>query len=145
MMDQTEFSDIAPFNDEEASAALARVANHPNVPWISKYIFPDKPESFLKDILKNIHSVDEFQDVVMSQAIEWIITRTVRNFSYDGISKVMDTDRKYLFISNHNCTCLPNCCPGISGKPSLPGNARCGSHSARDVPKTAATPRSRAC
>ncbi len=101
MMDQTEFSDIAPFNDEEASAALARVANHPNVPWISKYIFPDKPESFLKDILKNIHSVDEFQDVVMSQAIEWIITRTVRNFSYDGISKVMDTDRKYLFISNH--------------------------------------------
>jgi len=100
-MDQTEFNDIAPFNDEEASAALARVANHPNVPWISKFIFPDKPETFLRDILRNIHSVDQFQDVVMSHAIEWVISKTVHNFSYDGISKVQNTDVKYLFISNH--------------------------------------------
>ena len=77
-----EFVDIAPFNDEEASAALARVANHPNVPWISKYIFPDKPETFLRDILKNIHSVDEFQHIVMSKAIEWVIETTFHNFSY---------------------------------------------------------------
>lgn len=100
-MDQTEFNDIAPFNDEEASAALARVANHPNVPWISRMLFPDKPETLLRDILKNIHSVDQFQDVVMSQAIEWVLANTVRDFSYDGISKVQDTSRKYLFISNH--------------------------------------------
>ena len=33
-MDYTDFSDIAPFNDEEAAAALARVSIHPNVPWI---------------------------------------------------------------------------------------------------------------
>ena len=100
-MDQTEFNDIAPFNDEEASAALARVANHPNVPWISKFLFPDKPESFLRDILKNIHSVDQFQDVVMTHAIEWVVSNTVHNFSYDGISKVLDTSKKYLFVSNH--------------------------------------------
>ena len=100
-MDQNEFVDIAPFNDEEASAALARIANHPNVPWISKFIFPDKPETLLRDILKNIHSVDQFQDVVMSQAIEWVISNTVRNFSYDGVSKIQDTNKRYLFISNH--------------------------------------------
>ena len=35
-MDTTNpFEDIAPYNDEEAAAALAKVANHPNVPWIS--------------------------------------------------------------------------------------------------------------
>ena len=100
-MDQTEFNDIAPFNDEEASAALARVANHPNVPWISKFLFPDKPETLLRDILRNIHSVDQFQDMVMTTAIEWVISNTVRNFSYDGISKVQDTSKKYLFVSNH--------------------------------------------
>ncbi len=100
-MDLNEFSDIAPFNDEEASAALARLSNHPNVPWISKYIFPDKPETLLRDILRNIHSVDEFQDMVMVYAVEWVITNTVRNFSYDGISRVSDTGKKYLFMSNH--------------------------------------------
>ncbi|MBR1570477.1 MAG: 1-acyl-sn-glycerol-3-phosphate acyltransferase [Bacteroidales bacterium] len=96
-----EFVDIAPFNDEEASAALARVANHPNVPWISKYIFPDKPETFLRDILKNIHSVDEFQHIVMSKAIEWVIETTVHNFSYEGISKLAGMEGKYLLMSNH--------------------------------------------
>ena len=100
-MDQTEFTDIAPFNDEEASAALARVANHPNVPWISKVIFPDQPETALADILRSLHTVDEFQDAVMCHAIEWVISNTVHNFSYDGISKVQKTDKKYLFISNH--------------------------------------------
>ena len=100
-MDLTEFNDIAPFNDEEASAALARVANHPNVPWISRVVFPDKPETFLRDILKNLHSVDEFQDAVMVHAIEWIVSNTVRDFSYDGISKVSDTHSRYLFMSNH--------------------------------------------
>ena len=100
-MDQNEFNDIAPFNDEEASAALARVANHPNVPWISKFLFPDKPETLLRDILRNIHSVDQFQDMVMTTAIEWVISNTVHNFSYDGISKVLDTGKKYLFVSNH--------------------------------------------
>ena len=54
-MDITDFSDIAPFNDEEAAAALARVSLHPNVPWISKFLFPDKPNTFLGDVLRNIH------------------------------------------------------------------------------------------
>ena len=42
-MDTNPFEDIAPYNDEEAAAALAKVANHPNVPWISKYIFSNQP------------------------------------------------------------------------------------------------------
>ena len=100
-MDLTEFNDIAPFNDEEASAALYRLSNHPNVPWISRYLFPEQPDTFLRDILRNIHSVDEFQNVVMSQAIEWVITHTIHNFSYDGISKLQALQGRQLFVSNH--------------------------------------------
>ena len=100
-MELNEFEDIAPYNDEEAAAALARVANHPNVPWISKYIFSNQPETYLRDLLKNIHSVDEFQSAVMSYAIEWIIEKTVHNFSYDGLSKLEAVQGRYLAISNH--------------------------------------------
>ena len=60
-MDLTEFNDIAPFNDEETAAALTRLANHPNVPWISRFIFPDKPETFLAEVMRGIKTVDEFQ------------------------------------------------------------------------------------
>ena len=100
-MDMTLYEDIAPYNDEEASAALAQVADHPNVPWISKYIFSNQPETYLRDILKNIHSVDEFQCLVMSRAIEWVIEKTVRNFSYDGVAKLQAVPGKFVAMSNH--------------------------------------------
>ena len=100
-MDLTEFNDIAPFNDEEASAALYRLSNHPNVSWVSRYLFPDQPETLLRDVLRNIHSVDEFQNLVMSQAIEWVIANTMRNFSYDGVAKLQALQGRQLFVSNH--------------------------------------------
>ena len=60
------FEDIAPYNDEEAAAALSKLAEHPNVPWISKYIFSNQPETYLRDILRSISTVDDFQKLVMS-------------------------------------------------------------------------------
>lgn len=101
IMDLAEFNDIAPFNDEEAAAALSRLANHPNTPWISRYIFPDKPASFLAELLRNIHTVDEFQTLVMSKAVEWVISASMKNFTYAGIGNIKKLKGKYLAMSNH--------------------------------------------
>ena len=100
-MDLTEFMDIAPFNDEEASAALTRLSNHPNTKWISKRIFPDQPETFLGEILRNIHTVDEFQSIVMTKAIQWVIDHSVKEFTYDGLENLQSIPGKYLAMSNH--------------------------------------------
>ena len=100
-MDLTEFSDIAPFNDEEAAAALARVSLHPATPWVSKYIFPNQPETYLRDILQSVHSVDEFQSMVMSKAVEWVIATTVKEFTYNGLDNIKSIDGCYLAMSNH--------------------------------------------
>ncbi|MBQ3766820.1 MAG: acyltransferase [Bacteroidales bacterium] len=97
----TPYEDIAPYTDEEAVAALKVVADHPNTPWVSKYIFSNQPETYLRDILKSIRSVDEFQKLVMSQAIEWVIEKSVHNFSYDGLAKLQAIDGCYLAMSNH--------------------------------------------
>ena len=37
----------------------------------------------------------------MSKAIEWVISTTVRDFSYDGLSKLQNLKGKYLAMSNH--------------------------------------------
>ena len=100
-MDLTEFSDIAPFTDEEADAALTRLSNHPNTKWVSKFIFPDKPETFLGEVLRNIHTVDQFQSVVMAKAIQWVIDTSMTDFSYDGLENLKALDGKYVAMSNH--------------------------------------------
>lgn len=101
-MDQnSEFNDIAPFGDEDASAGLSKVANHPAVPWVSKYIFPNQPETYLRDILRSIKTVDQFQSMVMSKAVEWVIETTVKEFSYDGLERLKAIDGCYLAMSNH--------------------------------------------
>lgn len=101
MMDLTEFSDIAPFTDEEADAALTRLSNHPNTKWVSKFIFPDKPETFLGEVLRNIHTVDQFQTVVMAKAIQWVIDSSMTDFTSDGIEKLQALEGKYVAMSNH--------------------------------------------
>ena len=100
-MDLTEFSDIAPFTDEEADAALTRLSNHPNTKWVSKFIFPDKPESFLGEVLRNIHTVDQFQSVVMAKAIQWVIDSSMTEFTSEGIEKLQSLEGKYVAMSNH--------------------------------------------
>ena len=110
-MDYTDFSDIAPFNDEEAAAALARVSIHPNVPWISKFLFPDKPNTFLGDVLRNIHTVDEFQEIVMSKAIQWVIDNTITEFTYDGIENIRKLGTTYWIPRSRRWSSCGTACP----------------------------------
>ena len=101
MIEASEFEDISPYNDEEAVKALNKVANHPAVLAISGYLFPDKPVNYLRNALKSVKSVDEFQEVVMNDAVTWCIDHTVHNFSYDGISYIKGIKGKFLAMSNH--------------------------------------------
>ncbi|MBR1872140.1 MAG: 1-acyl-sn-glycerol-3-phosphate acyltransferase [Bacteroidales bacterium] len=96
-----EFSDIRPYTDEEAAEALSKLAEHPAVTAVSKYIFPSEAPEFLKGVLKSLKSVDDFQNFVMIKAVEWVITNTARNFSYDGFENIKKIDGKCLFLSNH--------------------------------------------
>ena len=59
--DLKEFEVVGPYTDEEAVEALGKVAEHEAVPVISKFLFPDEPADFLRNALKSIRSIDEFQ------------------------------------------------------------------------------------
>ena len=101
MAENFDFEDISPYNDEEAVKALNKVANHPSVLAISEYLFPDRPVTYLRNALKSVHSIDEFQEAVMNDAVTWCIDHTVHNFSYDGISYIKGIKGKFLAMSNH--------------------------------------------
>lgn len=100
MVDLSKFESISPHTDAEAVEALSKVADNPLVTSVSQYFFPDKEPGFLTGLLKSVKSVDEFQVLVMSRVVEWVLAHTAHNFSYDGI-KHIDPSRKFLAMSNH--------------------------------------------
>lgn len=96
-----EFTVISPYTDAEAVEALGKLADHPAVVEVSKAIFPDKEPEFLRKILKSVKSIDEFQVLVMNKAVEWVLSTTAHNFSYDGIGNLKKINGKFLAMSNH--------------------------------------------
>ena len=96
-----EFDSICPYTDEEAVVALGKLADHPAVLEVSKAVFPKEEPDFLRKVLKNIKSIDEFQTLVMSKAIAWVLDHTAHNFSYDGISNFKKINGRFLALSNH--------------------------------------------
>lgn len=96
-----EFTDISPYTDAEAVEALGKLADHPAVVEVSKAIFPDKEPEFLRKLLKSVKSIDEFQILVMNKAVEWVLSTTAHNFSYDGIGNLKKINGKFLAMSNH--------------------------------------------
>lgn len=101
-IDLSRFESISPYNDEEAAFALGILADSPILVGVSKYFFPEQPETYLKDTLKNIKTVDDLQVLVMSRIIERVLAFTAHNFSYDGTSNLTGLDgKKFLALSNH--------------------------------------------
>lgn len=100
MVDTDKFSDISPYNDDEAVAALARVAENPHIASISRYFFPDKPAGFLAHKLKHVRTINEFQTLVMSKLIDRVLEKSAKNFSYDGIEN-LPKGKRFLAMSNH--------------------------------------------
>lgn len=96
-----EFTDVSPYTDAEAVEALGKLADHPAVVEVSKAIFPDKEPEFLRKTLKSVKSIDEFQILVMNKAVEWVLSTTAHNFSYDGIGNLKKINGKFLAMSNH--------------------------------------------
>ena len=100
MIDLSEFESISPYSDEEASEALSKLSEYPVVGIASKHFFPDQAPDFLQNILKQIKTVDQFQEVVMSKFVRWVLDHTAHNFSYDGIANI-DPEKRFLALSNH--------------------------------------------
>ena len=98
----TDFSEIRPYNDVEAKLACERIARHPMMPVISKYLLRDMPAGTLSNLFRSFENVDDFQHEVMVGLVESILDQTTSSYSVDGINYIKQLgDRKFLSISNH--------------------------------------------
>ena len=98
MIDLSEFESISPYTDE--AEALSKLAEFPLLSQVSRQFFPEESPDFLKNLLKSIKTIDDFQILVMQKFVRWVLEHTARNFSYDGVANI-DPQKKFLAMSNH--------------------------------------------
>ena len=98
-----DLENIQPYNDEEAVAALHKLARHPAVPVISKYIFPELPINTLRKMLLDVKGVDDFQHQIVSKAVSVVVGRSSAGFTYEGLENLAKVggSGRYLAVSNH--------------------------------------------
>ena len=101
MIENIDFEDIRPYNDDEMPDAVKRVSESIHFYSIAKYLFPDADShiSFI-DNFKKSQTVDEFQVQVMDKIIRNILQQTSNGLSYSGFEQ-LSNEKSYMFLSNH--------------------------------------------
>lgn len=96
-----DFDEIRPYTDAETAGAIRRLAQHPALPGISQYLFPDLPATALSQKLQGIVSVDRFQDEVMIPAIGIVMEKTSAGFTFSGLEYLQAVPGRFIAMSNH--------------------------------------------
>lgn len=96
----TIFDDIRPYYDSEISEAMHRIANSEHLPILSSFVFPNRSVDEMRDVLRSIDNIWDFQRRIMYPANERIIEQSISNLTYGGTENI-SKDKSYLYVSNH--------------------------------------------
>lgn len=100
MIGQYLFEDTRPYTDAEVPAAVNRIVNDSYFSFIVNYLFPNIDIEQFKEKCLTIKTVEQFQKMVMNDAIRAIISKTSDGLTSDGFEALKD-GRNRMFVSNH--------------------------------------------
>ena len=96
----TNFDDIRPFNEDEIPAAMQRMADSEVIPAIVDFLMPGMPPEVLRNRLRSITTLKEFQLGLLKEVLETLFAKTTTQFDWSGVENI-DEKKPYLFVSNH--------------------------------------------
>lgn len=98
------YKDIRPYTDAEAAAVMPVMAQSPLVASSGKFLFPDREEGYLPELISSCRSIDEFQDKVISKVVLRDLELTHSSLSYSGLESFINSDgsvEKFVLLSTH--------------------------------------------
>ena len=106
------FRDIRPYVDDEIPSVVKRLVRNEllisaikMIKWPSCPAILSAPANFfirmtLAGKLKNISTIDDFQTIIVSYLLNWVLTHSIDGLTCSGIEE-LPSDQRYIFISNH--------------------------------------------
>lgn len=99
-MEKYNFDNIRSYRDNDVNEVLKRLFNDESFIEILKLTHFKNRIDILKEEIKSVNSIYDFQGNYLYHFTESIINETTSNFSYSGLDK-LNKKKPYLFISNH--------------------------------------------
>lgn len=100
MNSNSHFSDIAYYPDSEVQGVLHRNRENTMFQALINYVFPDKSEQEVKEILSSCQSIQSWQTNVLRPLLQRMLKETANGFTVEGLEN-LDKTQTYLYISNH--------------------------------------------
>lgn len=100
MNDVSPFDEIRPYHDNELGAVLQKLTSSDKIKTLLSIIFPGTPWEQIEHKLASFHTIDEFQQEVIFEALNHILRTSSTGFTHSGVEH-LDPSTRYLFISNH--------------------------------------------
>lgn len=95
-----EYQDIRPYRDYEFRAVMDQLLDSELSDLLISTVFPKLPVGLVKDQLKVIDTIKDFQEQVIYKAMESILEKTSTGLTKSGLEN-LEAGQNYLFISNH--------------------------------------------
>ncbi|MHC5308582.1 1-acyl-sn-glycerol-3-phosphate acyltransferase [Myroides sp. LJL116] len=96
----SKFDSIRHYHDHEVNEVLSQISKHPMIKALMHFTFPNKTEAQWMNDLKEIKSIQQFQDDFAYHSICRILEKSSNGLSTSGFDK-LDKDTPYFYISNH--------------------------------------------
>jgi hypothetical protein len=100
MNTEKKFEDIRPYLDEEVQEVLKRLTKDPGFIYMLKKVKSEDEINAEFAQLKNVHSIEQFQQQHIAPYVRNITKLTIDELTYDGIENI-DPEKSYLFLGNH--------------------------------------------
>lgn len=100
MMNDEQFQEIRPYRDHEFAEAIKELLNTPQIDVALQVIYPETAPSEVKEKIKKIPSIKEFQQHIIYDVLLKILKTTTRSFTFSGTEFLVGKE-PFLYISNH--------------------------------------------
>ncbi len=94
------YEDIRPYRDHEFPVVMEKLLSSPLANVLLSSVFPGMSLDLVKNELRSIKTINEFQGKIIYKVIANILDRTSAGFTTSGLENV-NAKGTYLFISNH--------------------------------------------
>jgi len=113
LIDVQDFREIRPYDDVELKEAIKRMVEDPLLIKMMKWVYPGLRKSEILDMFLEVQNIQQFQEEISAPAVKVITQMTTSGVSFTNESEV-ESDKAYLFISNHRDIILDSALLNVS-------------------------------